>query len=226
MKKIGIYKITSPSGKVYIGQAIDISKRWNDYKNLNCKGQRKLFNSLNYYGVNSHTFEIIMECAIEDLNYYERHYQEYYDVLGDYGLNLKYTNVGDKKQVYSAETKLIMSLSRKEKFKNGYINPMYGIEITDEHRKKLSESKKGKKHSEETCKKRSKSMEGKNIGKVRSDESKLKISQNSAKAKKVVNIQTGDIYISANECERKTGYKDLHRKLNGLRKNKTTFRYL
>ena len=28
---IGIYKITSPSGKVYIGQSIDIERRWKKY---------------------------------------------------------------------------------------------------------------------------------------------------------------------------------------------------
>jgi predicted GIY-YIG superfamily endonuclease len=28
MPKTGIYKITSPSGKIYIGQSIDIEKRW------------------------------------------------------------------------------------------------------------------------------------------------------------------------------------------------------
>ena len=30
--KTGIYKITNPNGKVYIGQSIDIDKRWNKYK--------------------------------------------------------------------------------------------------------------------------------------------------------------------------------------------------
>jgi group I intron endonuclease len=64
MKKIGIYKITSPSGKVYIGQAIDIERRWNQYRRLGCKNQSKLYASLNHYGFEAHTFEIIMECAI------------------------------------------------------------------------------------------------------------------------------------------------------------------
>lgn len=29
-KKCGIYKITSPSNKIYIGQSVDIKKRWKD----------------------------------------------------------------------------------------------------------------------------------------------------------------------------------------------------
>jgi hypothetical protein len=31
---VGIYKITSPSGKVYIGQSINIERRIKEYKNL------------------------------------------------------------------------------------------------------------------------------------------------------------------------------------------------
>lgn len=31
----GIYKIISPTGKIYIGQSIDIEKRWKAYKRLN-----------------------------------------------------------------------------------------------------------------------------------------------------------------------------------------------
>jgi len=34
---IGIYKITSPSNKVYIGQSINIEKRFKSYKRYDCK---------------------------------------------------------------------------------------------------------------------------------------------------------------------------------------------
>lgn len=45
---IGIYKITSPSGKIYIGQSINIEKRWEKYQKYieNIKNQIKLYNSL------------------------------------------------------------------------------------------------------------------------------------------------------------------------------------
>lgn len=75
---VGIYKIISPSGKVYIGQATDIIKRWdNNYKNLCCKGQIKLFNSLNKYGWEAHTKEIIEECLTEQLNERETYYKQF-----------------------------------------------------------------------------------------------------------------------------------------------------
>lgn len=36
---IGIYKITSPSNKVYIGQSTDLYSRFYIYKKLHCKKQ-------------------------------------------------------------------------------------------------------------------------------------------------------------------------------------------
>jgi hypothetical protein len=44
--KIGIYKITSPTNKVYIGQSIKINERKRKYKKLDCKNQPKIYNSL------------------------------------------------------------------------------------------------------------------------------------------------------------------------------------
>lgn len=56
-----IYKITSPSGKVYIGQTIQLNKRFNAYKNLGCKDQVYLYNSLIKYGWDSHKKEILIK---------------------------------------------------------------------------------------------------------------------------------------------------------------------
>ena len=40
---VGIYKITNPSGKIYIGQSVNIDNRISSYKNLKCKNQTKLY---------------------------------------------------------------------------------------------------------------------------------------------------------------------------------------
>lgn len=45
-KIIGIYKITSPLGKVYIGQSHDINNRFKYYFSMRCSGQKHLYNSL------------------------------------------------------------------------------------------------------------------------------------------------------------------------------------
>jgi len=46
----GIYKITSPSDKIYIGKAVNVYSRWGGYRGLDCKGQPKLYNSLKNTG--------------------------------------------------------------------------------------------------------------------------------------------------------------------------------
>ena len=92
----GIYKITSPSGRVYIGQSEDISKRWGNYKNVNKSnvGQVKLANSFKKYGTKAHTFEIIEQCNFEDLDCRERYWQDFYDATNT-GLNCVLTSCGD-----------------------------------------------------------------------------------------------------------------------------------
>lgn len=43
-KKVGIYKVESENGTVYIGQSIDIDDRFSRYKRKNCKAQILLYN--------------------------------------------------------------------------------------------------------------------------------------------------------------------------------------
>lgn len=85
---IGIYKITSPTNRVYIGQSINIEKRWKGYKYIiNLKGQPKLLRSFQKYGYINHTFEIIEECSLEQLNERETYWKLYY--LEKFNNNLK-----------------------------------------------------------------------------------------------------------------------------------------
>jgi len=73
---IGIYKIISPSNKVYIGQSINIKNRKESYRRLECKRQPKLYNSFQKYGWKNHKFEIIEECSIEQLNEREIYWKQ------------------------------------------------------------------------------------------------------------------------------------------------------
>jgi group I intron endonuclease len=217
---IGIYKITSPIGKVYIGQSKNIKERWGDYKKLtNCKGQTRLYNSFMYYGVESHIFEIIKECEENELDYYERHFQEFYYVIGESGLNCKLTKVGEKKQIISEETRKKQSNAQKKLYESGYVSPMKGKTTNEETRKKQSGAK--KKLYEE-------GYINPHKGKKRSEESRQKMSQNSVKSKQVINIETGEIYKSARELCKILGFNEytIRGRLNGNSKNKTPFRYL
>lgn len=180
----GIYKIVSPSGKVYIGESVDIKRRWKHYKLLNCKEQIKLFNSLAKYGVENHIFEIIEECPLEELKCRERYYQDSYDVLNK-GLNCKLTECGEQKQTHSSDT-----IERMSKSKLGKLNPNFG-----------------KKWSEESTKKRNKNRKC-TKGTKMSEESKINMSLNHAdvewgsnpNAKTVLCLTNGIFYSSLKEA--------------------------
>lgn len=112
----GIYKITSPTGRIYIGQSIRIKLRLWYYYKLECKNQRKLYHSLLKYGFVNHTFEIIHICEREHLNTFERFYIKYYKTFNTWhGMNL--TEGGDSAAM-SEETKRLISKRRKKKFKD------------------------------------------------------------------------------------------------------------
>ena len=177
---IGIYKITSPSGKIYIGQTTNYSKRHNAYKNHKCKRQPKLFASIEKYGFINHTIEIIKECQVEDLNYYERYYQEYYESVLN-GLNLRYTATTDKSGFMSEESKKKMSDSGKgkvmsEEWKKNLSLVWLGRKHTEETKKKMSEAAKGKEKSAEHIAKLPQNQKGFKK-KPHSEETKQKISK-------------------------------------------------
>jgi len=179
MKKCGIYKITSPSKRIYIGQSINIQSRWRQYERLDSsiKQSIKLYRSFIKYGVDNHIFEIVEECCFEELNNRERYWQEFYNVVKK-GLNCVLTETFDKKRIISQETKNKISKNN-AKYWLGKKIPRKSVELgiknriyTKEYRKKIGEKSKGRKHSEESKERRRQSM----IGKKRSKEFKIKMS--------------------------------------------------
>jgi group I intron endonuclease len=152
---LGIYKITSPSGKVYIGQSTNIKKRWLHYTALDCADQPKLYNSLIKYGVSNHKFEVLEECEIDLLNEKERYWQELYNVI-EKGLNCKLVQTNDRSGYHSKETRKKIGDANR-----GKPSSMKGRKHTEETKLKMSIAAKkssykrgkrfkGKKHSEET----------------------------------------------------------------------------
>lgn len=117
---IGIYKITNPKGKIYIGQSISIERRFKAYFNLNCKKQIILYNSFLKYGVKNHIFETICECDISELNDKERYYQDLFLATSSSGLNCVLTVLdGNKRKQFFKDKKeryeeKLAKLKRKE----------------------------------------------------------------------------------------------------------------
>jgi group I intron endonuclease len=153
---IGIYKITSPSGRVYIGQSKDLIRRKKDYEKYikNSNRQVKLLASINKYTWEKHFFEIIEECVFNDLNIRERFWQEYYNSV-EKGLNCIYTKTNEKPSVFGSETKEKMKIaqtgSKKSKMTKEKMSKIrIGYKFTEEAKLKMSNSRKGIKYSKET----------------------------------------------------------------------------
>jgi group I intron endonuclease len=160
----GIYKITSPSNKVYIGQSIDIERRFRHYKRMVCKEQIKIYNSFLKYGVDSHIFEILELCDTKDLNNRERYYQDLYDSVVN-GLNLLYVKSEHFNGGHSEESKKKIS------------NSLKGKTFTDEHKYKIGLSNSRRVLSSETIEKHR--LNG--LGKKASLETKKKMSESQKK---------------------------------------------
>jgi group I intron endonuclease len=124
---IGIYKISSPTNRIYIGQSKNLETRFKYYEKCNCKRQIKLYNSFKKHGVKNHKFEIIEECSLEMLDEREVYWGTIFNVL-EGGLNHK---IGNGVGTLSQETKDKISKS------------LTGKKKTPEHCLNLSLSKKG-----------------------------------------------------------------------------------
>lgn len=255
-KKIcGIYMITSPTNRIYIGQSSDIKRRIKNYKHGNCKDQRLLHHSIVKYGWSSHTLSIIEECDRDMLNELEKYYINFYDSFNSsHGMNLR--EGGDCSKM-SENTKLKMSKSRAGLLVGGQ-NPMYNkkwiykdnetiaidYEFVEEYLKdgwelgngytKNTDHRKGVKLSDETKKKISENHAHHKpmLGKSHTKETKDKISKaNKGRVahnkKPIINIKTGVVFPSKKEAAESIGMKvrTLKAKLLGQIKNDTDFRY-
>jgi len=186
---IGIYKWTSPTGRIYVGQSKDLKSRYDWYLSdaVYNANMPKLKRSFKKYGVENHTFEIIEYCSVEQLNDREIYWGLYYNTLEE-GLNCK---LGEQNCIFSKDTKTKMSeakkgtkqtedqkqkrkISTKETWKkkreNGFKRAYH--KQTEDAKQKISKTQKGKIVSEETRKKISDSSKGRII----SEETKKKIS--------------------------------------------------
>ena len=97
--KMGIYKITNTqTNQCYIGQAVDIYKRWNQHckagLGIDTPPGNKLYKAMQEYGLQNFTFEILLECNRDELNEKEKYFISLYQA-DIYGYN---SNIGVNKK--------------------------------------------------------------------------------------------------------------------------------
>lgn len=140
-----IYKYTSPSGKVYIGQTLDETRRRNEFLDLSVKyAGKRIENARIKYGPDNFIYEILekkqydtIENALYDLNIMESYYIGKFDSYYN-GYNMTYGGEGVRGNVFDEETKNKISKTLKEYYKT-HDNPFYNHKHTDETKKHLSE---------------------------------------------------------------------------------------
>lgn len=219
---VGIYKITNPKGKIYIGQSVDINERRKRYEKAKCKSQTKLYSSIIKHGWNKHRFEIVSFCSQNDLNELEIYYSNLYNShCNKYGLNIR--DCGGSRARLSSETKRKIAAAN------------IGRVVSEETRKKISDTLKGNIPHNKGYKGRQVAW---NKGIPRSEETKRKLSiSNSGKtgelssSAKVINQYDMDnVFIAkwhgAREIEKKYGFKysSINRCARGERK--TAYSYI
>ena len=97
--KMGIYKITNiETNECYIGQAVDIYKRWNQHckagLGIDTPPGNKLYKAMMDYGLQNFAFEILLECNRDELNEKEKYFISLYQA-DTYGYN---GNIGVNKK--------------------------------------------------------------------------------------------------------------------------------
>ena len=243
-----IYKITNPKGLVYIGQTKDLKNRIKFYRLGHCRKQFKVMRSINKYGWESHTLQIIHEIEFDkkELNRLEilevSRYDSYKNglnltpggtMISDY--NISKIKEASKNRIISPETraKISKTLTGKKHSPETILKrtlAIRGLKRSPESRKRISDAKKGVKLSEAHV------QAIRNvIRKPKSEELKQKHREIMLKApykfnpsKKVIDTSTNEVFDSLKSLCEKLGYtySYIQERLNNRVYNHTNFRWL
>lgn len=142
VKKYLIYKITSPSGKSYIGQTSNYPKRMKEHNTASNKC-RLLCNAIRKYNWDNFIKQILIEnITIEEANQLEEQYIKEHNTLTPNGYNLV---PGGLNHTHSLESILKISLTKK-----GQPSNRKGIKQSLEHIEKRATANRGLKRSQES----------------------------------------------------------------------------
>ena len=128
------------NGKQYVGQANDFERREYDWHNLKWSYAGKLINNArNKYGTDNFKTEILKECQTQDeLNQWEQYYIKELSTKYPNGYNL--TDGGDGRSGYQLSDEERKKMSESLKGRKAWNK---GIPASEEIKRKLSEAHKG-----------------------------------------------------------------------------------
>lgn len=193
-KKYIVYKHTTPSGKVYIGiTGNTVERRWQNGRNY--KSNKHFTNAIKKYGWDNIKHEILSDNLTKEQAEAKEILliKKYKSNNMNYGYNVE--NGGNATGKLSEETKKKISIANK-----GKTSWLKGKHWSEEHKKRISEKEKG----------RISPMKGKHWS----------IEQRSNVGTSIICIDTGEIFYSIREAERRTGlsHSNILRCLKGIYK--------
>lgn len=171
-----VYSHTSPSGKVYIGQAVNVKRRWGTngehYRTKKKNGeyiQPVFARAIDKYGWKNFEHKVLLDGQTKEAaDYAERYLISWYK---HQGLSYNITEGGEgtcgAKHALSEERKKAIAIFMQTN------HPMKGKHHTQETKDKISKASKGRKLSEE----RRQQMSLVSKGRKHSEEAKLKLSE-------------------------------------------------
>lgn len=214
-----VYKHTSPSGKVYIGiTAQRVKKRWQ--AGFGYKRNSHFWNAIQKYGWDNFSHEILYTglTAEEAFEEEKRLIAEYKSNDQKFGYNLscggESGNTGVKMPDHVKENLIRLSTGRhpSEETRKKLSAARKGVKFTEEHKRKISESLKGKpreghpmaEEAKEKIRQANLGRKNPHKGVPRSAETRKKLSESlkgklAPNRKKVICVETGEIFDSLTE---------------------------
>lgn len=198
-----IYKITNlTNGKMYVGQTVrDIDTRIAEHKR---KRNSIVSQAIKKYGKENFMIEVIDECDnIDDLNRKEIEWIQHYGCVVPFGYNQCYGGNNTMGYNHKEESKKKMSKSKEDVFL-GEENPFFGKTHSVEQKAKWSKERKGR------------------------DMTKVTEASFEKTRKKIINLDTEEIFNSIQEAADKYNIKNTHlsRVCRGGRKRTGGFRWM
>ena len=137
---IGIYSITDKTtGNMYIGQSVDIERRFAEHKAPKARGNAKLHKDIREKGIDNFEFAVIEECSIDDLNLKELQYikklNPFYNTVG------KSVSAETRKKISEGTKKWWDALPQSKRdfvINNNLKGLAKGHEVSKETRRKIS----------------------------------------------------------------------------------------